>query len=135
MADLTVKYNKYHQSTMVLATVSKAIRFWIQNLQTNWLCFHFFWLHLVWIKMIFLLKTILISKHYSKLIPVTCQNFKKFLNKISGDKTMVLTMLSLWQQSMMLCKFWFWLQNVFETVAETMGDWMEWKFQRLYKKY
>ena len=61
----------------------------------------------------FLLKSIFINKHFSNLIPVTCQNFKKYLNKVSGDEGMVLKMLSVWQQNMMLCKFWFWPPNVF----------------------
>ena len=39
-------------------------------------------------------KTYFINKNFSNLIPVTCQNFKKYLNKVSGDEGMVLKMLS-----------------------------------------
>ena len=137
-----MKYNlrNFHsnQSTMVSATASKTIRVWIQNLRTNWLWFHFIWLYCVEInivKMNINWKIFFSKIMFSNLIPVTCQNLTKYLNKICGDKTMVLTMLSLWELNMMLCKLSLWPPNVFETVAEAMVHWLEWKFQRLYKKY
>ena len=126
------------QSTITSVTASKAIRVWIQNLRTNWLWFHFIWLYCVGInivKMNINWKIFFSRIMFSNLIHVTCQNLAKYLNRICGDKTMVLTMLSLWELNMMLCKFSFWLPNVFETVAEAMVDWLEWKFQTLYKKY
>ena len=57
---------------------------------------------------------------FSNLIPVTCQNLTKYVNKICGDKSMMLTMLSLLELNIMLCKFFFWPPNVFETADEAM---------------